>query len=197
MSKASTACVDPALHQLEEGQVLVAGRAVRVLGRVLGEGLARLLRPAGRDVRLGEAHVAAGERHPAPAQLLEVGESLGVATRLEQQLGEVVAGGPVIGGVVDRRLVRRDRLLDRRRVERVVAALDVEALAGREVAGLRQRPRRVGARLVHVAEVAVHDRELGEGHREAGVGLDRPLEVAARFVLLHASRAGGCPRCRP
>ena len=42
----------PALGQLEVGEVLEAGGAVRVLGRVRGEGLARLVRAAGRHVGL-------------------------------------------------------------------------------------------------------------------------------------------------
>jgi hypothetical protein len=176
--------VGPALRQLEEGDVLVARGAVRVLGRVLGEGLARPLRVPGRDVGLGQAHVAAGEGHAVTAQLLEVHERLGVALQLDEELGEVVPGRGVTGGVVHRLLVGGDRLLDRRGVERVGPPLDVEPLAGREVRGLRHRLRGVGPRLVDVALVGVDDRQLREGHREAGVGLHRLLEVGLRLLLL-------------
>ena len=162
----------------------MAGRAVRVLRRVGGERLPGLLRVPGRDVGLGQAPVAAGEGHAVPAQLLEVHERLGVALELDEHLREVVPGRGVAGRVVDRLLVRRDRLLDRRGVERVLAPLDVEALAGREVAGLLHRLRRVRAGLVDVALVGVDDRQLRESHREAGVGRDRLLEVALRLLLL-------------
>ena len=176
----------PALGQLEVGEVLEAGRAVGVLGRVLGERLARLVRAPGGHVGLGQAQVAGREGHPSPAQVLEVHERLGVALHLEEQLRQVVARRGLLGSLVHRPLVGLDRLLDRGRVERVVAPLDVEALAGREIAGLLHRLRRVRARLVDVAEVALDDRELGEGHREAGVGLDRLLEEGPRLLLLQA-----------
>ena len=190
-SAPSAASVRPWL-ELEERDVLVAGGAVRVLGDVGLEDLARRLRPPGRDVGLGEAHVGAGEGHPPPAQLLEVDEGLRVAPQVEERLGEVVPRRGVVGGLVHRLLVGRHRLLDRGGVERVVASLDVEALAGREVAGLRHRLRRVGPGLVHVAEVPVHDRQLGEGHGEAGVRLDRLLEVGPG-LLLAGGRASRLP----
>ena len=103
----------------------------------------------GRHVGLGQAHVAArGRSCPRRRSSSRWHEGLGVAPQLEQQLGEVVAGRGVVGRRVDRLLVGGDRLVDGRRVERVVAALDVVALAGREVARrVRQRLRRVLARL--------------------------------------------------
>ncbi len=176
--------VDAPLRELEEREVLEGGGAVGVLLRVALEGLARALGAPGGDVGLGEAHVAAGERHPAAAQLLEVHEGLGVAPQVDQDLGEVVAGRGVVGVGVHRLLVGGGRLLDRAGVERVVPPLDVEPLAGGQVARLLHRLRRVGPGLLHVPEVAVDDRQLGEGHREAGVLLDRLLEPGLRLSLL-------------
>ena len=107
-----------------------------------------------------------------------------VAPQLDQRLGQVVARRGVVGRRVHGLLVRRDRLFGGARVERVVPALDVEALPRRQRLGARDRLLRVLASGFDVAQVGRDHRELGERHREAGIGFDRLLEMLARLALL-------------
>ena len=92
-------------------------------------------------------------------------------------------GGAVIGVDLDRLPVGVDGAAEGVPSPRVVPALDVVALSGREPVDVLERALRVDVRFLVPAEIAQHDAELGERHREARIELDRPLEVGDGLFL--------------
>ena len=125
-------------------------------------------------------------------QLLEVAQGLVVAPRLEEELGEVVAGRGQVGHGVDRGSVGGHRLVEGGGVEGVVAALDVVALGRRQPLGPLEGARRELSGPGHVSQIGVHHRQLGVGHGEAGIRRHRLLQqgpglvLFETFVVVHA-----------
>ena len=105
---------------------------------------------------------------------------------------KVVPRRLVLGMEREALLVGVQASLEGFRPQAVVEALDVIAFTAREPVGAFQRTLGVLVALVEEGQIVVHDRELGERHREAGIDLDSFLEERCGFrgktalVIVHA-----------
>ena len=185
---------EPIAAEQGKAQVVVGVLVIGELLRELAQHLHRFIVPAEPDIGFRQVAGRARKLESALAQQRQMRHRLVELLDAHVHDREVVARRRVIRIELENFLVGGDRLRDRLELVAVVVALDVVALARRQVIDERQRPLGIAVAIVGSSHVAGRHGHLDVGEREVRIDLAGLLEQRHGAVVTRALRlidAGG------